>query len=73
MKHAALYRTKLANGRPDIDGLVTRLSVPIPNVPDVLVYQSKLWVLHYNGLHEAFYREASVYHYQRTAIEVSDG
>lgn len=70
MKDALLFKTKMHSGKPHLDGLVYRMAVPIPFPADVLIYCGKLYVLHYEGCDEIYYREANVHHLQRNQILV---
>jgi len=60
-----------ADGKATLHGLVANISVPIPQSPDVVIFQGKVYVLHYEGM-EVYYREAQVYHYQKSAIILDD-
>lgn len=70
MRDAVLFESKMIDGRKSLHGLVARVSVPIGEIPDVVIFQGKLYVFHYDGAYEVFYRLASTYHYQKTAIMV---
>lgn len=70
MRDAVLFKTKVERGKKQLQGLVARVAVPVGDIPDVLVFQGKLYVFHYEGAGELYYRSASTYHYQKTAVMV---
>lgn len=70
MRDALLFGTKLEPGRKTLHGLVARVAVPIGEIPDVLVYDGKLYIFHYEGAGELYYRKASAYHFQKSAVMV---
>lgn len=70
MRDALLFGTKVENGKKHLQGLIARVAVPVGPIPDVLIFRSKLYVFHYEGAGELYYRSASTYHYQKTAVMV---
>lgn len=70
MRDAILFGTKLEPGRKTLHGMVARVAVPVGEIPDVVVHDGKLYVFHYEGAGELYYRRASTYHFQKTAVMV---
>lgn len=70
MRDAILFGTKVENGKKHLQGMLARVAVPLGAIPDVLVFKGKLYVFHYEGAGELYYRLATTYHYQKTAITV---
>lgn len=71
MRDALLFKTtRDPRGKPSLQSLVARVAVPIPTPPDVVIYRGRVYVLHYEGVSEVYYREAKVYHYQKSCVMV---
>lgn len=69
MREAMLFGTSITDGKKSLHGLIARVAVPIGPAPDVVIHQGKLFVFHYEGM-ELYYRLASTYHYQKSAVMV---
>lgn len=71
MRDALLFGTKIdGQKRKQLHGLIARVAVPVGPIPDVVVFQARLYIFHYEGAGELYYRAASTYHYQKTAVLV---
>lgn len=70
MRDAILFGKKIENGKKIIHGLVARIAVPVGEIPDVVIHNAKLYVFHYEGAGELYYRAASSYHFQKNAVMV---
>lgn len=70
MRDALLFGSTAAPGRKNLHGLKARVAVPIGEIPDVVIYNAKVYVFHYEGVGELYYREASIYHFQKNAVMV---
>ncbi len=70
MREAMLFGTHKIDGKKSLHGLVARVAVPIGIIPDVVIFQGKLYVFHYEGTGEIYYRLADTYHYQKSAVMV---
>lgn len=70
MRDAILFGKKIEQGQKKLHGLVARVAVPVGEIPDVVIHNAKLYVFHYEGAGELYYREASVYHFQKNAVMV---
>lgn len=70
MRSAMLFKAERdSRGKMQLQKLVAQVSVPVPHSPDVVIYQGRVYVLHYEGM-EVYYREAVTYHYQKSAVMV---
>lgn len=71
MRDAILFGTAVSpDGKKSLHGLKARVAAPIGPIPDVIIHNAKLYVFHYEGAGELYYREASVYHFQKNAVMV---
>lgn len=70
MRDALLFGKRIEQGQKKLDGLKARVAVPVGEIPDIVVHEGKLYVFHYEGAGELYYRAASHYHFQKTAVMV---